>query len=211
MGNVFRVINSNGDIEIIMYRKANAVFKTNEYNETDNICTYKEIINIFDLLKENQELKSQLKGTTHCFDEEEHEKLKKQLEEWGHHLKCSKEMLDIQGQKGNYDYDEYMLGLYNGMEYVIALFETREPNYINGKDVEFTNNKIQQKEFIEWLEDEIQQQETLMAENQEKLYFLMYEDEKEDLKLYSRKAYTRRIILEEILQKYKEIIGGKHE
>lgn len=92
--------------------------------------------------KENQELKSQLKGTTHCFDEEEHEKLKKQ-----------------------------------------------------------------QKEFIEWLEDIIQQQETLMAENQEKLYFLMYEDEKEDLKLSSRKAYTRRIILEEVLQKYKEIIG----
>ena len=81
MENIFRVINSNGDIEITMYRKANAVFKTNEYNETDNICTYKETINIFNLLKENQELKSQLKGTTHCFDEEEHEKLKKQLEE----------------------------------------------------------------------------------------------------------------------------------
>lgn len=137
----------------------------------------------------------------------EKQELKKQVEEWEHHLKCSKEMLDIQGQKGNYDYDEYMLGLYNGMEYVIALFETREPNYINGKDVEFTNNKIQQKEFIEWLEDEIQQQETLLAENQEKLYFLMYEDEKEDLKLSSRKSYTRRIILEEILQKYKSIIG----
>ena len=69
----------------------------------------------------------------------------------------------------------------------------------------------QQKEFIEWLEDKIQQQETLMAENQEKLYFLIYEDEKEDLKLYSRKAYTRRIILEEILQKYKEIIGVSDE
>lgn len=96
--------------------------------------------------KENQELKSQLKGTTHCFDEEEHEKLKKQ-----------------------------------------------------------------QKEFIEWLEDKIQQQEILMAENQEKLYFLMYEDEKEDLKLSSRKAYTRRIILEEILQKYKSIIGGNKD
>lgn len=81
MGNVFRVINSNGDIEITMYRKANAVFKTNEYNETDNICTYKETINIFNLLQENYELKSQLKGTTHCYDEEEHEKLKKQLEE----------------------------------------------------------------------------------------------------------------------------------
>ena len=32
--------------------------------------------------KENQELKLQLKGTTHCFDEEEHEKLKKQVEEY---------------------------------------------------------------------------------------------------------------------------------
>lgn len=32
--------------------------------------------------KENKELKLQLKGTTHCFDEEEHEKLKKQVEEY---------------------------------------------------------------------------------------------------------------------------------
>lgn len=191
MGNVFRVINSNGDIEITMYRKANAVFKTNEYNETDNICTYKEIINIFDLLKENQELKSQLKGTTHCFDEEEHEKLKKQLEEWGHHLKCSKEMLDIQGQKGNYDYDEYMLGLYNGMEYVIALFETREPNYISGKDVEFTNNKNQQKEFIKYLEDEINNITTQYSQVNGS-YFLL--DDK--IKMF-----------EKVLQKYKEIVG----
>ena len=60
MGNVFRLINSNGDIEITMYKKANAVFKTNEYNETDNICTYKETINIFNLLQENYELKIQI-------------------------------------------------------------------------------------------------------------------------------------------------------
>ena len=33
------------------------------------------------LEKENEELKKQLKGTTHCFDEEEHERLKKQLHE----------------------------------------------------------------------------------------------------------------------------------
>ena len=33
------------------------------------------------LQQENKELKLQLKGTTHCFDEEEHEKLKKQVEE----------------------------------------------------------------------------------------------------------------------------------
>lgn len=34
-----------------------------------------------EIQKENEELKSQLKGTTHCFDEEEHENLKKQLHE----------------------------------------------------------------------------------------------------------------------------------
>lgn len=67
--------------------------------------------------------------------------------------------------------------------------------------------EAQQKEFIKYLEDEIQQQETIIAENQEKSYFLIYEDEKENLKLSSQKAYIRKIILEEILQKYKEIIG----
>lgn len=66
----------------------------------------------------------------------------------------------------------------------------------------------QQKEFIKWLEDKIQQQETVIAENQEKSYFLIYDDEKEDLKLSSQKAYIRRIILEEILQNYKQIIGA---
>ena len=32
------------------------------------------------LKEQNEKLKSQLKGTTHCFDEEEHGKLKKQVE-----------------------------------------------------------------------------------------------------------------------------------
>ena len=58
-------------------------------------------------------------------------------------------MLDIQGQKGNYDYDEYMLGLYNGMEYIIALFETREPNFINGKEVKFLSEKKTKKKKVD--------------------------------------------------------------
>ena len=33
------------------------------------------------LEKENQELKSQLRGTTHCFDEDEHRKLKDEIKE----------------------------------------------------------------------------------------------------------------------------------
>lgn len=114
-------------------------------------------------------------------------RLTKQLEEWKHHLKCSKEMLNIQGQKGNYDYDEYMLGLYNGMEYIIALFETREPNYISGKDVEFTNNKTQQKDFIEWLEDGIKSSSALDTINKQ----------------------TAMYIYSTTLRKYKETIGLK--
>lgn len=114
----------------------------------------------------------------------EKQELKKQVEEWEHHLKCSKEMLDIQGQKGNYDYDEYMLGLYNGMEYIISLFETREPNYISGKDVEFTNNKTQQQEFILYLRH---------------------------LSNWYSADGVKQGMVNEILQKYKEIIGGNKD
>lgn len=249
MGNTFRVINYDGDIEISIYKKANAVFKTNEYNETEDVCIHKETINIFNLLKENQELKQKLNWIAFGddpelalrylrkigyvdFDEErkvyinkhnnepfllddEEEKayyikseelneyteqleyqnneLNKQLEEWEHHLKCSKKMLYIQGQKGNYDYDEYMLGIYNGMEYIIALFETREPNYISGKDVEFTNNKNQQKEFIKYLEDGIEKATT------------------NPYTKLSEYGMNRIHIYNEILQKYKEITGVSDE
>ena len=130
--------------------------------------------------------------------QKENQELKKQLDEWEHHLKCSKEMLDIQGQKGNYNYDEYMLGLYNGMEYIIALFETREPNFISGKDVEFTNNKTQQKEFIEYLEDNIKHYEEFIKSNG-----------KDMTEQDHRRFEIRLATYEEILQKYKSIIGGE--
>ena len=126
---------------------------------------------------------------------EEAKELKKQIEEWKHHLKCSKEMLDIQGQKGNYDYNEYMLGLYNGMEYIIALFETREPIFKSGKDIEFISDKTQQKEFIEYLEDEIK---NIKIKWGNKLTEKGYIDIAMTVRAYQI-----------ILQKYKEIIGGK--
>ena len=40
-------------------------------------ATVNEIVS--PILEENQELKSQLAGTTHCFDEEEHRKLKDEI------------------------------------------------------------------------------------------------------------------------------------
>lgn len=36
---------------------------------------------------------------------------------------------DIQGRKGNYDIDEYMRGLYNGLELSLSIFEDRSPDY----------------------------------------------------------------------------------
>jgi len=43
-----------------------------------------------------------------------------------------RKLRDIQGKKGNHDYDEYMRGLYNGLELALSLFEEeREPQYKN--------------------------------------------------------------------------------
>lgn len=131
MGNIFRVINYDGDIEVSIYKKANAVFKTNEYNEAENICIHKETINIFNLLKENQELKKQLKEAN---------------------------IITI-------DYQE---------------LEARNKDY-----------KSQQKEFIKYLEDEIESCELTCD--------LIFNRNKE-MKIYK-----------EILQKYKKIIGGNNE
>ena len=143
--------------------------------------------------------KEQLNSLVNSCQEEIRE-LKKQLKEWENHLKCSKEMLDIQEQKGNYDYDEYMLGLYNGMEYIIALFETREPNYISGKDVKFTNNKTQQKEFIKYLEDE---KDRLARECSN-----IYEDSLGHTRLVNADKFDE---VNDILQKYRSIMGVSDE
>lgn len=124
----------------------------------------------------------------------EYDKLKKQLEEWITHLIEAKKMLDIQAQQGNYDFDEYMLGIYNGMEYIVSIFENREPEYISGTEVKFINNK--QKQFIEWLEDE---KDRLIKETSH--YYI---------DSFDRQHTVNETIYDEvdmILQKYKETIG----
>jgi hypothetical protein len=40
-----------------------------------------------------------------------------------------RELLKIQGAKGNWDYDNYMLGMYNGMEVMMCTAEDREPKF----------------------------------------------------------------------------------
>ena len=141
--------------------------------------------------KTNKQLISKLDRYDAIVDERD--ELKKQLEEWNHHLKCSKEMLDIQGHNGNYNYDSYMLGIYNGMEYIIALFETREPIFKSGKDIEFISDKTQQKEFIEYMNKTIEELECDDVDDEEIKGYLI----------------QRIDTFKEILNKYKEMIGDK--
>ena len=50
-------------------------------------------------------------------------------------LQKLKELLAVQGQDGNWNYCEYMRGMYNGMELAVALMEGREPNYRDASDM----------------------------------------------------------------------------
>ncbi len=115
-----------------------------------------------EIQKENQELKSQLAGTTHCFDEEEHRVLKKQLEEINKFVcKC-----------GFANIEQVMLN-YCGL-------------------------LTQQKEFIKYLENEIKEIEKtieLLSDTGScRIPNLQY----------------KKHILEETLQKYKEITQTKN-
>lgn len=49
-------------------------------------------------------------------------------------LEKAHEMLEVQGNNGNWNYDSYMHGMYNGMEFMLALMEDREPDYRNAPD-----------------------------------------------------------------------------
>jgi hypothetical protein len=52
-----------------------------------------------------------------------------QIETHAKRLADANEMLAIQGSDGNWNVDDYMHGMYNGMEYVLALMEDREPTF----------------------------------------------------------------------------------
>jgi hypothetical protein len=52
-----------------------------------------------------------------------------QKETYAKRLADANEMLAVQGCEGNWNVDDYMHGMYNGMEYVLALIEDREPAF----------------------------------------------------------------------------------
>jgi hypothetical protein len=40
-----------------------------------------------------------------------------------------REVHAIQGDEGNWNYDNYMVGLFNGLELALAIIENREPEF----------------------------------------------------------------------------------
>lgn len=58
-----------------------------------------------------------------------------------------RDLLKIQGSNGNWNYDEYMWGLYNGMELALATMETREPEFRSTPKDGFIKDKIP-KDFV---------------------------------------------------------------
>ena len=40
-----------------------------------------------------------------------------------------RDLLRTQGQPGNWNFDSYMHGMYNGMEFALSVLEEREPIY----------------------------------------------------------------------------------
>lgn len=131
------------------------------------------------LEKENQELKSQLKETTHCFDEEEHKRLSEQLE-----LLTSK-------------LDEYDLIVDERNQLKKQLENSIKVNIADHKYASECEDKVvtleaHQKEFIKYLEDEI-------SKLKKEYGNYVYDDYSEEKGKYD--TYI------EILQKYKSIIG----
>lgn len=165
--------------------------------------------------------------------QQENQELKKQLEEWERLLINAKEMLDLQGCDGNYNYDSYMLGLYNGMEYIIALFEKRKPNFKDGKNIEFLDLK-QKRNLINKFNKEYDEEDKkknpdrnyaeIMPDAEEvyRRYYAMKTQQKKFIEYISSYIellndkpdlveLSQKDVLEEALLKYKEIIGNIYE
>lgn len=137
-------------------------------------------------MAEKNELKSQLKGTTHCFDEKEHKRLSEQLELLTSKLDEYDLIVDERNQLKN-QLEEY--------KDKINWYENFEVNKTIDK-LRLKHN-IQQKEFIKYLEDLIKRI------NPKDLDIGELNLRLDDIK------FTQYLIYKEILQKCKETIGEK--
>ena len=57
-------------------------------------------------------------------------------------IKSVRHMRDVQGYDGNWNYDPYMQGLYNGLEFALSLLEVREPQFKDAPETWLGDIKI---------------------------------------------------------------------
>lgn len=51
------------------------------------------------------------------------------LKDYKKRLDSANDVLKIQGLNGNWDMDNYMQGMFNGMELIMSIMEDRKPNF----------------------------------------------------------------------------------
>lgn len=194
-------LNEKDLLDIIEFLQNDREQWINQFSKTHN-----ESIKI---QEENQELKSQLKGTTHCYDEEEHKRLSEQLELLTSKLdeydlivdernQLKKQLEEEENQKIEIALDDSKtisecVSLIEENRLLEKQLEERNIEYFKG--TYDTHNKYydQQQKFIKYLEDSINK---LVKEYGN----YVYEDYSEEKGKYD--SYQK------ILQKYKEIMNG---
>ena len=147
-----------------------------------------------EIQKENQELKSQLAGTTHCFDEEEHNKLKEENQELKKQLEVgNKQYSDLVEEK------EILQEQLSIKTLQLEELKSSKRDYTQENILEMKMFKLQtqQKEFINYLEDEIKE---LQKIKETELDYDILKDVIPEL-----------LVFEDVLQKHKEIIGVSDE
>lgn len=69
-------------------------------------------------------------------------------------IKTLQNLKDIQGAKGNYDFDPYMHGMFNGLELAMSVLTGREPEYKEAPKKWGKDKKTKPKKKIENIVDE---------------------------------------------------------
>lgn len=74
-------------------------------------------------------------------------KEKEMKREFNTKLEEAKQMTGIQGSSGNWDFDPYMHGMFNGMEYLLAIFEEREPKFKDAPEKWLSDKPIKSRKI----------------------------------------------------------------
>lgn len=132
---------------IITYREIQILldYITNLQQRSVDIGEYNTLVNEYnEIFKENKNLKSQLKGTTHCYDEEEYKNLQQENERLKEDLK-GQEKLTLSYCKSEQDYKsrcEKAVEYINENKHLSMFADCREPEEDWNYDLECSANDL---------------------------------------------------------------------